>query len=75
MKMHKIYFELDEYAAMGILYRIYDDFGIPEITDQSGEIGFIIELNKSGAKYFEDEYGRYVTTSCDLDQEDGGSYI
>ena len=73
--MHKIYFELDEYAAMGVLYQIGDDFGTPEITYQSGEIGFIVELEKDDVEYFKDKYERYITTCCDLDQEDGGSFI
>ena len=73
--MHKIYFELDTYAAMAILYKIGKDFGTPEITDQSGEIGFIIELEKDDVEYFKDMYDSYITTCCDLNQEDGGSYI
>ena len=43
--------------------------------EQSGEIGFIVELEKDDVEYFKDNYERYITTCCDLNQEDGGSYL
>lgn len=73
---HQIYFELDENVCMNILYRIRDDFEqLPTITEASGEIGFYILLGKEDAKVFAEEYDRYITTICDFDQEDGGSYL
>ena len=73
---HQIYFELDENCSMNVLYKIRDEFGqLPVITEASGEVGFYLGLDRDEAKYFANEYDRYITTLCDFDQEDGGSYF
>lgn len=73
---HQIYFELDENVSINVLYKIRDDFEqLPTITEASGEIGFYLGLGKEDAKCFAEDYDRYITTICDFDQEDGGSYI
>lgn len=73
---HQIYFELDQNLAISVISTIMEDMEqLPIMHANSGEIGFYLELNKDEAEYFAEQYDRYITTICDLDQEKGGSYI
>lgn len=71
---HQIYFELDRDCSMNVLYRIIEEFELPEL-DGGVTTGFILCLDQEDAEYFHEQYGNYIVMIQDLDQEDGGSYI
>lgn len=73
---HAIYFELSMDVSINVLYKIALEFErSPEAVADANGIGFILRLEEDEAKYLHEQYGRYIDTICDEDQERGGSFI
>lgn len=73
---HAIYFELSMDVSINVLYKIALEFEMsPGTIVTPNGIGFILRLMEDEAKYLHEQYGRYIDTICDEDQEHGGSFI
>lgn len=73
---HRIYFELSMDVSINVLYKIALEFEMSPVTIANANgIGFILHLIEDEAKYLHEQYGRYIDTICDEDQEHGGSFI
>lgn len=72
---HAIYFQLSSNVSINVLYEISYEFDrLPEMVADADGIGFILRLEEDEAKYLHEQYGRYIDTICDFEQQ-GGSFI
>lgn len=74
--LHNIEFMLSEDVALRVLYAINENYGTPRMeVDTRADTYFIIELDKERALDLYDRFGWAMIEVCDMDQEDGGSFI
>lgn len=74
--LHCIEFMISEDVAIRVLYAITESFACPYMgTDNHGDVFFNVCLNKEQALEFYDRFGWALIEVCDMDQEDGGSFI
>ena len=75
-KNHQIRFKIRSFVSVGILEDIYYQFCTPTmVADYTGGIAFEVCLVKKEAKNFLEVYEWAFSEVCDMDQEDGGSFI
>lgn len=74
--LHEIGFILNEDVSLRVLYAITESYCCPKmVTDNWGNCEFRIVMDKESAMDLYDRFGWAMIEVCDMDQEDGGSFI
>ena len=75
-KPHNIEFTLYPTTRLRVLQNISRIFKCPSIgIDDAGELFFNIRLCRECAQEFYNKYNWAMMEICDMDQDDGGSYL